>query len=197
MALTQPIDVHDFLIRGYAKSSLQSHVADFLGRRLRELEYEPLPSDHCEAGPRFRGLLEKNASVSRLLSATWASILDADLLDLAQHYRCGAERSAITAIKCSSGYGLDWHNHLSTGSTATLLVYLFDNADMGSGGDLVVGSLASDFRTCTPIKRFGIQHGDVVLIGDGSHPLLQHKAERWDGAGWRRLVSFAFNSSDW
>jgi hypothetical protein len=62
---------------------------------------------------------------------------------------------------------------------------------------LVLGELGRDLSTVSETVRFSLSHGDAILIGDASHPLLMHKAERWEGSGNRYLVSYAFNAEDW
>jgi hypothetical protein len=197
MIFDQPMDTYEFLARGWHSGKIRTQMADTLLRRISGLNYLPLPSDHCDAGPRFRGDVETDRAVGGLLKNFWAGALRDDLVKLADHYRADAARSVITVLRLGSGYSLDWHNHLAAGCTATLLLYLFDGEDAGDGGDLVLGELGRDMQSIDEVKRFRPAHGDAILIGDASHPLLMHKAERWTGLGNRYLVSFAFNADDW
>jgi len=197
MMFTPNLDTHEFLTRGWATGQVPTQVADSFSRRLGRLSYLPLPSDHCDAGPRERGDLEASPSVGALLASFWGGLLKGELSGLQNHYRADKKRTVVTALRLSSGYSLDWHNHLAAGCTATLLLYLFSGVDVGEGGDLVLGNLAADMRTVEEVHRFQPGHGDMILIGDASHPLMMHKAEQWSGPGYRYLVSFAFNADDW
>ena len=195
--LTDPIDVHEFLLCGHIRSKVPEPVANALLRRLDCLEYRDMPADHCDAGPRYRGVLEQDGAALSLLNALWGKILAQDLGALTKLFSANPERSVITVIRLGSGYELDWHNHLAAGPTATLLVYLFSQKHPGEGGDLVIGHLDESLTRCGETFRYSIGHGDAILIGDMTHPLLQHRADRWQGEGWRYLISFAFNASDW
>jgi hypothetical protein len=194
---TPKVDTHEFLRCGWATGQVPAQVADSFTRRLGRLSYLPLPSDHCDAGPRERGDLEASPAVGSLLTSFWEGLLKEELAGLRNHYRADSKRTVMTALRLGPGYSLDWHNHLAAGCTATLLLYLFSGPDAGEGGDLVLGNLASDMRTVEETHRFQPKHGDMILIGDASHPLMMHKAERWSGSGYRYLVSFAFNADDW
>jgi hypothetical protein len=193
------IDTYDFLRDGWVKTSIGKPLADFLTRKVGAASFIDLPSDHCDAGPRQRADFIEGDALSVILRNLWRSIIKDDLSSLAAHYRTGAEPSVITALRLGTGYSLDWHNHLYSKCTATLLIYLFEGDDAGEGGDLVLGELGRDMKNIHETKRFSIKHGDAILIGDASHPLLMHKADRWEsrGAGSRILLSFAFNADDW
>ena len=197
MQLLDPIDPHTFLQKGVARSRLPQPVANMLVRRLDQLEYADMPSDHCDAGPRYRGSLEANASVKNMLETLWGRLASEDLSGLTKLFHASPEDHVINVIRLGDGYALDWHNHLAAKPTATLLVYLFSDETAGQGGDFVIGALEPDLVSVKETERLQISHGDAVLIGDMTHPLLQHKAERWSGQGWRYLISFAFNAQDW
>jgi hypothetical protein len=196
MQLTQPINVHEFLKTGHAKSALDQRMSQFLLKRVQCLDYEPAPSDHCDAGPRECAVLEGSAS-RVVLDQLWGKIVTEDLAPLAELYRTGADPHVTTVLRLGSGYSLDWHNHLGAGCAASLLIYLFDGENDGEGGDLVLGEVGEDLKTPTETARYEIKSGDAILIGDASHPLMMHKAEKWTGSGSRYLVSFAFNAIDW
>lgn len=198
MQFQSSIDVYQFLKMGSYHTAISNAQADFLLRRVQGLIYRDLPSDHCDAGPRFvADRSSENEHGYALLDRLWSQIIETDLEGLARHYRSGADPHVTTVLKLGSGYALDWHNHLAAGCTATVLIYLFDDGDVGTGGDLVLGHLGADLRTPAETARFKIAHGDVVLIGDASHPLLMHKADRWEGSGSRYIISYAFNAKDW
>lgn len=197
MQLLDPIDAHGFLSEGVARSRLPGPVADMITRRLASLAYTDMPSDHCDAGPRYRGAIEGNDGVRKMLEALWFKLATEDLGDLTQLFHADPQDHVINVIRLGDGYALDWHNHLAAKPTATLLIYLFSERDPGEGGDFVLGNLEADLKTVTETDRIKIEHGDAVLIGDMTHPLMQHKAEQWHGEGWRYLISFAFNAQDW
>lgn len=197
MPLTQPVDTHDFLRSGFFRSALPRPVADMLLRNLERLTYSDMPSDHCDAGPRYRGNIEHDDRVRSVLKTFWKQMVKSDLAPLSKLFHSPAEESVINVIRLGDGYWLDWHNHLAARPAATVLIYLFTDGDPGDGGDLVLGELGPDLTQIQPTERLEISHGDVVLIGDMTHPLLQHKAERWHGKGWRYLISFAFCAADW
>lgn len=190
-------DTYDFLQRGWAAGRIPDLVADSLVRQLSRTPFIPLPSDHCDAGPRERGDLEAAPGARALLESFWKSVGREDLAGLSGHYRANESRNVVTALRLGSGYSLDWHNHLAAGCTATLLVYLFSAGTAGQGGELVLGELERDMQTVRETVRFQPKHGDAILIGDASHPLMMHKAEPWHGEGYRYLISFAFNADDW
>lgn len=197
MQLLEPIDAHQFLKHGAARSSLPAVLADILTRRLEILDYVDMPSDHCDAGPRFRGLIEADNNVSTLLANLWRRLATEDMAELTKLFNSSPEDQVTTVLRLGDGYSLDWHNHLASKATSTLLIYLFSGDTPGTGGDLVLGELQPDLDSVRETQRLQISHGDVVLIGDMTHPLMQHKAERWTGDGWRYLLSYAFNSNDW
>ena len=197
MHLEQPIDTHAFLKNGFARSRIAAPMAGMMTRALGKLDYADMPSDHCDAGPRFRGQMEENPTVAGLFSKFWHQLAQDDLGELTRLFHADPEDHVINAIRLGDGYWLDWHNHLAAKPTASALLYLFSDQDPGTGGDLLLGELQPDLKTVQETQRLQITHGDLILIGDMTHPLMQHKAERWHGAGWRYLVSFAFNSQDW
>lgn len=197
MQLINPIDTHAFLRSGAARSRLPEQVASMLTRALDRLDYAEMPSDHCDAGPRFRGKIEDNKAVGAMLGRLWERIAREDLGGLSDFFHADPEEHVTTVIRLGDGYHLDWHNHLAAAPTATLLIYLFSGEGAGQGGDLVLGELGQDLKSVRETERFRISHGDAILIGDMTHPLLQHKAEKWHGDGWRYIVSFAFNARDW
>lgn len=197
MRLDPPIDTFDFLSKGYAQSRLAPVLSNSLLRGLARLEYTPMPADHCDAGPRSRGNIEHQPEVANLLRRLWLQLASSDLEPLHRLFNADPNDHVINVIRLGNGYSLDWHNHLRAGPGASLLLYLFSGSDPGQGGDLVLGRLQSDLRTVHEVDRLKIKHGDLILLGDTTHPLLQHKAEKWHGSGWRYLISFAFNARDW
>lgn len=197
MQFEKPIDTHAFLQNGFARSTIPTPLANMLTRTLGRLEYSDMPSDHCDAGPRYRGNIEQDKTVKTLLERLWHNIATQDLDLLHKLFCANPDEHVINVIRLGDGYHLDWHNHLAAQPTATLLLYLFSEGDAGDGGDLLLGELESDLSTIRQKERLKIAHGDIILIGDTTHPLLQHKAEQWHGQGWRYLISFAFNARDW
>ncbi len=195
--LKSPIDNHAFLKKGYAKSAIPDLLADRLVRAFSKIEFAPLPSDHGTTKERYVGNIEENQGVYRLLEDFWRKLSAEDLGPLSELYRGSNDRFVITLLRLGDGYHLDWHNHLSAGPTASVLLYLFSGEDVGEGGDLVLGELGPDLKSVNETVRFKIDHGDVIMIGDASHPLLQHKAETWQGRGYRYLLSFGFNADEW
>lgn len=195
--LTSPINTFELLSNGFTRGSMSIPMREMLTRRFAGLEYIDLPSDHCEAGPRQRALLEDSPQMSALLRNMWCSMIDNELSQLASHYRAGPDPFMATVLRLGAGYELDWHNHLAAGCTASVLFYLFDDKTGGKGGDLLLGNLSHDLVTPIETHRLTIQHGDAILIGDSSHPLMVHKADRWEGEGHRYILSFAFNSHEW
>jgi hypothetical protein len=196
MQMIDQIDIHRFLKQGHAKSRLDPMMAKFLLKRVQALDYAPAPSDHCDAGPRECAVL-KGTPTLVALDQLWGKIVAEDLGGLAELYRTGADPHVTTVLRLGSGYSLDWHNHLGAGCAASLLIYLFDGEDDGKGGNLVLGEVGEDLKTPRETARYDIKSGDAILIGDASHPLMMHKAEKWTGSGSRYLVSFAFNAIDW
>ncbi len=192
-----PINTHAFLRDGHARSRISPQLADMLTRALGRLEYSDMPSDHCDAGPRYRGNIEENPAVASLLERVWQQMASEDLAALHRFFHADPKDRVINVIRLGSGYWLDWHNHLAAQPTATVLLYLFSEKDPGDGGDLLLGEVGPDLKAIEETQRLKIDHGDVIMIGDMTHPLLQHKAERWTGEGWRYLISFAFNAQDW
>jgi hypothetical protein len=195
--LNAPIDTYELLANGFTRGTVSDPMREMLMRRLGGLNYIDLPSDHCDAGPRQRALLEEAPQMGAMLRNIWCSLIDNELAGLAAHYRAGPDPYMATVLKLGSGYELDWHNHLGAGCTASLLIYLFEDETSGEGGDLLLGTLSRDLRTPVEEHRLSISHGDAIVIGDCSHPLMMHKAERWEGKGHRYLISFAFNSQEW
>jgi len=197
MLFEDRFDAYHFLKNGHFRSRLNTARADFLLRILRRFDYVDMPSDHCDAGPRQRALLETCSGAATALERIGAKVLGQDLKDLGDHYCSPPDRKVLTALRLGDGYSLDWHNHLAAGCSASVLVYLFDDLAGGEGGDLVLGEVARDLKTVRETERFSVRHGDVIVIGDASHPLMMHKAEPWRGAGHRYLLSLAFNADDW
>lgn len=197
MHLEPRFDAHAFLKAGHSRHRIASTTADFLARRLAALGYAPLGSDHCDPGPRFIAELEAAPATRKLVEDLWSNLAASDLAPLHGLFRAAPERHTTTVIRMGDGYALDWHNHLAAGPTATVLVYLFDKGDPGTEGDLVLGELGPDLATVVETERLAIAHGDVVIIGDTSHPLLMHRADRWHGTGWRYLIAYGFNAQDW
>jgi len=195
--LNDPINTHSLLKHGFARSSISMPMANMMTRALGRLDYADMPSDHCDAGPRYRGKMEGNSAVSNLFSKFWHDLARDDLADLTKLFHADPDDHVINAIRLGDGYWLDWHNHLAAKPTATALLYLFSDQGPGTGGDLLLGELEPDLKTVRETERLKITHGDLIMIGDMTHPLMQHKAERWHGPGWRYLVSFAFNAQDW
>lgn len=189
--------LHSFLRTGLSRHELNKTLADVLLRNLKRAQYLPQPADHCDAGPRYRADIAPGDPVYKILENLWIKIQNDPLNPLLQHYRNDPKDSIISVLKLDSGYSLDWHNHLSSGGTATFLLYLFDDQDSAEGGDLVIGEYEPNMTDITEIARVSPRHGSIALIGDASHPLQVHKAEHWTGNGSRYLIAFAFNATDW
>lgn len=195
--ITGKFDLHDFLRTGLSRLEINQTMADFLLRHLKRAPYLPQPADHCDAGPRFRADIGPDHPVQKILENLWIKIQEGALKPLLDHYRNDPKDCIISVLRLDSGYSLDWHNHLSSGGTASFLLYLFDDQDSARGGDLVIGEYEPNMADITEIARVSPRHGSIALIGDASHPLQVHKAEHWTGNGSRYLIAFAFNATDW
>lgn len=197
MIFADCFDAYDFLKTGHFRSKISETNAGFLLRLIKRFDYLDMPSDHCDAGPRMRADLASCPAATRALNQLCDTVLREDLSSLGEHYRASLQDRVITPLRLGPGYSLDWHNHLGAKCTATALIYLFDEADPGEGGDLVLGEVERDMETVRETDRFKIAHGYAIVIGDASHPLMMHKAEPWTGRGHRYLISLAFNANDW
>jgi hypothetical protein len=197
--LDRPFDTHGFLRSGVAEHRIGMPLASLLTKLAARLPYERTGADMGATSSREIADVRATRGVYTPMMQAFRSILRTDMEQLCFHYGVGEDPHRLTALRLGSGYSLDWHNHLSSGGAASLLLYLFDEeaSDGGEGGELDVGRVGPDMKTISPEVTVKPVHGSLIVIGDGSHPLLKHRAREWRGKGSRYLIAFAFNARDW
>lgn len=194
-----PFDAHAYLEKGWFEARMASFAADMALRAVSRLSYASIGSDMGRTAAREIAAIEPQSASHAPVMGIFRALIDGPFEPLARFYGVRTDPCRLTALRLGAGYSLDWHNHLRSGGAASILVYLFDGEREtgGEGGELEFGAVQPDLASVAPIHVVKPVHGSVVLLGDGSHPLIKHRARLWSGRGSRYIVSMAYNAMDW